>query len=342
MYVNSNHNTREVSPPPDIRAQVTIDRPVDNILDRSPTPPYEVMQIPRPQEHRSARMPMPQAEQRPGAGNTLVRSKKSVEEALGVDIPDAKQPIAKTFVRPEPPADLLEYPVIFDPRVSMMVSITQPLYIGGGSVDGRLNVHIRGTRLDDIRLGRVSIDIAGVEELSFTRKSMFMSIASELIDEDHPPPAAMLAPTDDEEKLFWKIKPSRSFFPFRLNLPLDVGSGPFHSVRARLRYVIHGTIMISINGSKSIVRCSRDIRIISALDPETALLPLDVPLLSTEEHSLRWGGHKTLKVTAGLHRATWVSGTAAYVDVNIVNNTNRKVKCIRCKLRRHIVAYKNA
>jgi len=171
---------------------------------------------------------------------------------------------------------------------------------------------------------------------------MFMSIASELIDEDHPPPAAMLAPTDDEEKLFWKIKPSRSFFPFRLNLPLDVGSGPFHSVRARLRYVIHGTIMISINGSKSIVRCSRDIRIISALDPETALLPLDVPLLSTEEHSLRWGGHKTLKVTAGLHRATWVSGTAAYVDVNIVNNTNRKVKCIRCKLRRHIVAYKNS
>jgi hypothetical protein len=66
-------------------------------------------------------------------------------------------------VRPEAPTHLLEYPVIFNPRVTMMVSITQPLYIGGGSVDGRLNIHIRGTRLDDIRLGRVSIDIAGIE-----------------------------------------------------------------------------------------------------------------------------------------------------------------------------------
>lgn len=100
--------------------------------------------------------------------------------------------------------------------------------------------------------------------------------------------------------------------------------------------------MVTINGTKSIIRCARDIRVISALDPEKALLPLDVPLLATEEHSLRWGGHDTLKVTAGLHRAVWVSGTVAYVDVNIVNNTRRRVNTIRLKLRRHILAYKTA
>ncbi|KAI5804421.1 hypothetical protein EDC01DRAFT_419079 [Geopyxis carbonaria] len=265
----------------------------------------------------------------------------AIEDELDVTLNDANQAIAKTFIRPEPPAELLDYPVAFHPRVTLHMTITQPLYIGGSSVDGRLNIHIRGTRLDDIRLGRVSVDIAGVEELSFSRKTMFMSIASELIDEDHPPPAAMLMPSDNEQKTFWKVKPSRSFLPFRLNLPLNVGPGSFNSVRARIRYVIHGTIMISINGSKSIVRCSRDIRIISALDPESALLPLETPLLSTEEHALRWGGHKTLKVTAGLHRAVWVAGTAAYVDVNIVNNTNRRVRSIKCKLRRHILAYKN-
>jgi hypothetical protein len=99
--------------------------------------------------------------------------------------------------------------------------------------------------------------------------------------------------------------------------------------------------LISVNGHKSLVRCSRDIRIISALDPETALLPLEIPLLSTEEHALRFGGHRTLKVTAGLHRAVWVSGTAAYVDVNIINNTDRQIRCVKCKLRRHILAYKN-
>jgi hypothetical protein len=69
---------------------------------------------------------------------------------------------------------------------------------------------------------------------------MFMTLASELIDEDHPPPAAMLAPVEEDQKNFWKIKPSRSFLPFRLSLPLNVGPGPFHSVRARIRYVIHG------------------------------------------------------------------------------------------------------
>lgn len=99
--------------------------------------------------------------------------------------------------------------------------------------------------------------------------------------------------------------------------------------------------MIMVNGVKSIIRCCRDIRVISALDPERALLPLGTPLLATEEGPLRWGGHDTLKVTAGLHRAVWVSGTVAYVDVNIVNNTRRRVNTIRLKLRRHILAYKN-
>lgn len=67
-----------------------------------------------------------------------------------------------------------------------------------------------------------------------------MNFASELIDEDHPPPAAMLKPADNDDKFFWKIKPSRSFVPFRLDVPLNVGPGPFHSVRAKIRYVIHG------------------------------------------------------------------------------------------------------
>lgn len=67
-----------------------------------------------------------------------------------------------------------------------------------------------------------------------------MGIASELIDDDHPPPPAILLATDYDQKTFWKVKPSRSFLPFRLNLPLNVGPGPFQSVRARIRYVVHG------------------------------------------------------------------------------------------------------
>jgi hypothetical protein len=133
-----------------------------NILDRSPTPPYELRQTQRVSADRdTGRRRRGDDDEAPAGDGT--RSKKSIEEALGVEVNDPSQAVAKTFVRPEAPTHLLEYPVIFNPRVTMMVSITQPLYIGGGSVDGRLNIHIRGTRLDDIRLGRVSIDIAGIE-----------------------------------------------------------------------------------------------------------------------------------------------------------------------------------
>lgn len=30
-------------------------------------------------------------------------------------------------------------------------------------MDGKLNIHIRGTKRDDIRLGRIAIDVVGVE-----------------------------------------------------------------------------------------------------------------------------------------------------------------------------------
>lgn len=82
----------------------------------------------------------------------------------GAPMEDAHPPpIAKTFVRPMAPMELLDYPIILSPRITMNVATMSPLYVGGGCIDGRLNIHIRGTRLDDIRLGRVGIDIVGVE-----------------------------------------------------------------------------------------------------------------------------------------------------------------------------------
>lgn len=100
------------------------------------------------------------------------------------------------------------------------------------------------------------------------------------------------------------------------------------------------TVLLSINGHKVVVRCCRDLRMISALDPGRALVSLENPLVASEEQPLIWGGHKTLKLTAALQRAVWVSGTAAYVDVSIINNTSRRVRKLKVKLLRHIVAYK--
>src|SRR5690606_23209898 len=77
-------------------------------------------------------------------------------------------------------------------------------------------------------------------ELSFSRKTIFMNVATELIDEDHPPPATMLRPIEQEQNIFWPLRNCRSFVPFRVNLPHNVGPGPFQSRRAKIRYVIYG------------------------------------------------------------------------------------------------------
>lgn len=116
---------------------------------------------------------------------------------------------------------------------------------------------------DDIRLGRIAVDIVGIEgerldkfldlgllttvtELSFTHKAIFFNIATELIDSDHPPPATMLLPVESENNVFWKVQPCRASIPFHISIPLKVGPGPFVSTRARIRYVIHGLFPLSL------------------------------------------------------------------------------------------------
>lgn len=139
------------------QADTQLTAAVENILDEPPNPFDSTHRVPNKSSHGGrwkGQSGWGSGSRKPG--------KSSIEKELGITI-EVNQPIAKTFVRPELPLDLLDWPTIFHPRVSMSLSVTQPLYIGGGCVAGRFNIHIRGTRLDDIRLGRVSIDIAGVE-----------------------------------------------------------------------------------------------------------------------------------------------------------------------------------
>lgn len=98
--------------------------------------------------------------------------------------------------------------------------------------------------------------------------------------------------------------------------------------------------MLSINGQKTLVRACRDIRLLSTL-PITALTPFAEPLIVMDERPLVFGKSQTVKVIAGLQRPTWVSGTTCFVDVSIQNNTRVKVRKIKLKLRRHVLAYKS-
>jgi hypothetical protein len=75
---------------------------------------------------------------------------------------------------------------------------------------------------------------------------------------------------------------------------------------------------------------------------EKALISLPSPLTASDEWvKARDTTLDVVRVTAGLHRQVWVSGTSIYVDVHIVNNSRKAIKKIELQLERVILRYKH-
>jgi hypothetical protein len=79
------------------------------------------------------------------------------------------------------------------------------------------------------------------------------------------------------------------------------------------------------------------------LDPaEKALMSLPSPLTASDEWMKpRETTVEVVRVTAGLHRQVWVSGTSIYVDVHVANNSRKTIKKIELQLERDILCYKH-
>lgn len=97
---------------------------------------------------------------------------------------------------------------------------------------------------------------------------MFLNLATELIDEENPPPHNMV---DSQEQMgsddpFWLLMPSVTNLPFMMSLPLNVGPPPFQSKSARIRYVLCVSLLIRDQGKQYIVRASEDISVLSVYD----------------------------------------------------------------------------
>jgi hypothetical protein len=144
--------------------------------------------------------------------------------------------------------------------------------VGGGSIEGTVQINvddaerIRHRRTLDI--ARISVDLLGTEEVSGNRRCVFLNLATELIDEQNPPPQNMvdtLEPIGSED-LFWHLMPSMTNLAFNLSLPLNVGPPPFHSKNARIRYILCVSLLIRDQGKQYIVRTSEDITVLPVYD----------------------------------------------------------------------------
>lgn len=109
------------------------------------------------------------------------------------------------------------------------------------------------------------------------------------------------------------------FVPFAMQLPLDVGPGSFEVPSARICYKMFCTVLLRnqkrFPKGRSL-REVRDVKIYPMLDPQKVLLPAEAPIQSIEDSKVRFGGGDTLKVAGRLHRATWVAGQTAQVEVS--------------------------
>ena len=194
---------------------------------------------------------------------------------------------SRTFVRSVKPVDILDIPELSHARVSLEMRVPAPLFVGGGTVEGQLYVTIDGGRFKSrqkpkptISAGKMSIDVLGIETLQ-EKKFIFRTLANELIDETHPPPATMGTAPRALSDAYWEVIPSVSVLPFRLDLPVNMGPPPYSSKQASIKYTLCATMAFRILGKQYHVRRSQDIAVLTVHDRMFQLLRRAMSLLLT-------------------------------------------------------------
>ena len=179
---------------------------------------------------------------------------------------------SRTFVRSIRPTDILDVPRLNHPKVSLEIRTSAPLFVGGGTVEGELEIGIHTDKIGAERslrtpmsIGRVSIDVLGVER-SYGRQKIYRSLANELIDETHPPPSHMITAPRALFDAFWDVTPSRSVLPFRLDLPVNMGPPPYSARNVSIRYILCATLAMRVGGKQHFVRRSQEIAILTVHD----------------------------------------------------------------------------
>lgn len=256
---------------------------------------------------------------------------------------------SQTRVRSPHPVEIIEFPSYRHPRVKLQLQVSAPVFVGGGSVEGHVRVtvddnqQVRHRR--SISIGAVSVDLLGFEEADGNRRSTFLALGTDVIDACHPPPTRMVQPPHPlfAGDKFWALAPSCTPLPFMVSLPLDTGPPPFQSKRASIRFLLSVTALVRDAGKHYRVRTSQDVQVLPTYDPERALTSLPSPLTAFDELAIpKSTGQELVRVTAGLHRQVWVSGSSIFVDVHISNKSRKSVKRLELTLERDILCYKHA
>ena len=172
------------------------------------------------------------------------------------------------FVPSQKPHDVVEIPQIRHARVSLETKSNSPLYTGGATLEGEVEVTVDGGRfakrhkdLSPLSMGRITVDLIGVEIWN-GKHNIFHSLAVDAVNENHPPPGPVLASAKPVNG-FWTVAPSLIHVPFQFVLPIKAGPPPYLSKHASIRYILCATAVFKTLGREFSVRDSCDIAILT-------------------------------------------------------------------------------
>lgn len=159
--------------------------------------------------------------------------------------------------------------------------------MGGATAEGAIELAIdggsrpsrAGRRLSTISIDRICVALVGIER-SGARQHIFTCLMTDLIDEAHPPPAEMALPNQPVSDRLWEVIPSKTTLPFRLDLPVMLGPPPFRSKRNNIYYLISVLVEAKVDGSRSYVRKSEDIVVLTVHDRMSGLGVVDLKLMT--------------------------------------------------------------
>ncbi|KAL8694856.1 MAG: hypothetical protein Q9224_003492, partial [Gallowayella concinna] len=293
------------------------------------------------------------------------RSTSPIRPAASVD--RLRRPPSRTFIPLALPIDIIDFPKILHPRISLTFNISSTILMGGATAEGAVNLTIDGghkkarasTKLPPISIDRICVSLVGIER-SGARQYMFRCLMTDLIDEAHPPPAEMARTGQPVSDRLWEVMPSSTILPFRLDLPVMLGPPPYKSRKNNILYLISVLAEVKIEGERNYVRESEEVTVLTVHDrmlqlrlarttltdlftAEKALLNLPNPLVVTEEvQTSHRNGVETVELIAGIHRQTWISGYPLFVDVRIGNRGSKVVKKVELQLERSTFVYAHA
>jgi hypothetical protein len=155
-----------------------------------------------------------------------------------------------------------------------------------------------------------------------------------LFDPTNPTTSSSLFASPPNSESYHLASPGSHSIPFSFRLPLGLGAkGSFTSPSPRgpsIRYVVVASLKIHIpeSNKRSIAHFYRSIVVLPYLNPGVVLAPSEERVEARVEKGLGWslvGEKGTVGVKVGMGRRVWVSGQRAWFEVDIKNESTRKV-----------------